>query len=83
VFADDPLLGHELIQAWVDQLTVNFQDLGGVADQFGLGEVAVPVIRGLGEGVLRAGFDPLWTVVRDPDRLGDRVRGLKTDASDL
>ena len=82
-FTDDPLVANELIQAGVDQLSVDLQDLGGVADQVRLGEIAVPVIGGLGEGVLQSGFDPLGTVVRDPDRLGDRIRGPKADAPHL
>ena len=82
-FTDDTFLGHELIQTRADQLLVDLQDLRRLADQVGLGEVAVPVIGGLGEGVLQSGFDPLGAVVRDPDRLGDRVRGLEADAPHL
>ena len=78
-FADDPLVGDELVQAGVDQLPIDLQDLRGLADHVRLGEVAVPVIGGLGERVLQPGFDPLRGVVRDPDRLGDRVGGLKAD----
>ena len=43
----------------------------------------MPVVGGFGEGVLQAGFDPLRAVVRDPDRLGDRVGGLEADAPHL
>jgi hypothetical protein len=82
-FADDPFVGDELVKAGVDQLSVDLEDLGGVADQVGLGEVAVPVVGGLGERVLQPGFDPLWTVVGDPDRLGDRVGGLEADPPHL
>ena len=82
-FADDTLVGDELVQAGVDQLPVDLQDLRGLADHVGLGEVAVPVIGGLREGVLQSGFDPLRGVVRDPDRLGDRVGGPKADPPHL
>ena len=51
----------------------------GVGDQVRLGQVAVPVVGGLGQGVLEAGLHPLRAVVRDPDRLGDRVGGLEPD----
>ena len=79
VFADDTLIGDELVQAGVDQLSVDLQDLGGLADHVGFREVAVPVVGGLGQGVLQPGFDPLRGIVRDPDRLSDRVGGPKAD----
>ena len=82
-FTDDTFLGHELIQTRADQLPVDLQDLRGLADQVRLGEVAVPVIGGLGERVLQPGLDPLRAVVRDPDRLRDRVRGLEADPPHL
>jgi hypothetical protein len=82
-FADDTVLAHELIQARADQRLVDLQDLRRLADQVRLGEIAVSVVGGFGEGVLQPGFDPLRAVVRDPDRFRDRVGGLEADAPHL
>jgi hypothetical protein len=59
------------------------EDLRGVGEQVRLGQVAVPVVGGLREGVLEAGLHPLRAVVWDPDRLGDRVGGLEPDPPHL
>ncbi len=49
-FADNALGGGELVQAWADQFPVHLEDLGGIGDQVGLREVAVPVVGGLRQG---------------------------------
>ena len=41
------------------------------------------VVGGLGQGVGKAGLDPLGAVLRDADRRGDRVGGLEADAPDV
>ena len=53
-FADDAFVGRELVQARADQLPVHLEDLGGLADQVGLGQVAVPVVGGLATGCTAA-----------------------------
>jgi hypothetical protein len=82
-FADGAFAGHQLFQAGADQLLVDLEDLGGLADQVRLGQVAVPVVGGLRQGVLQACLDPLRAVAGDPDRLGDGVGGLESDTPDL
>ena len=82
-FADDALGGDELVQARADQVPVHLEDLGGIGDQVGLREVAVPVVGGLRQGVLQPCLDPFRAVVRDPDGLSDGVGGLEPDAPHL
>jgi hypothetical protein len=82
-FADDAFAGRELVQARADQLPADVQDLGGLADQVGLGQVAVPAVGGLGQCVLQPRHDPLRAVVRDPDGPGDGIGGLEPDAPHL
>ena len=82
-FADHPLGGGQLGQAGADQVGGHAEDLRGVGEQVRLGQVAVPVVGGLGQRVLDAGLHPLRAVVRDPDRLGDRVGGLEPDPPHL
>ena len=78
--ADHPLGRGQLVQARGDQLGRHVQDLGGVGDQVGRGQVAVAVVGRLGQGVGQAGLDPLRAVPGDADRGGDRVGGLEPDA---
>jgi len=78
--ANDPLVGDQVVETAGDEIGGHVEDLRGVRDQLGLGQVAVAVVSGLGECVLQAGHDPLWAVVGDADRLGDGVGGLETDA---
>ena len=68
LFADHPVGGGELVQAGGDQVGGHVEDLGGVGDQVGGGQVAVPVVGGLGQGVGQAGLDPLRAVGGDADR---------------
>ena len=82
-FSDHAVLGHQLLQARVNQLAVHLQDRRGLADQLRLGQVAVAVVSGLGEGVFQAGLDALRAVVRDAERLSKSVSGPKADAPHL
>ena len=68
LFADHSLGGGQLVQARGDQVGGHVEDLGGVGDQVGRGQVAVPVVGGLGQGVGQAGLDPLRAVGGDADR---------------
>jgi hypothetical protein len=77
--ADHPVGGGELVQAGGDQVGGDVEDLGGVGDQVGGGQVAVPVVGGLGQGVGQAGLDPLRALRGDADRTSDGVRGLEPD----
>ena len=79
LFADHSVGGGELVQARGDQVGGDVEDLGGVGDQVGGGQVAVPVVGGLGQGVGQAGLDPLGAVGGDADRTGDGVGGLEAD----
>ncbi len=62
-----------------DRVGGHVEDLGGVGDQVGRGQVAVAVGGGLGQGVGQAGLDPFGAVGGDADRLGDGVRGFEPD----
>jgi hypothetical protein len=72
LLTDDTFLSHERIQAGTDQLLIDLQDLRRLADQLRLGEIAVPVLSGLGEGELRpalirsgdsCGIPTAWAIV--------------------
>jgi hypothetical protein len=47
LFAHHPVGGGQLVQARGDQVGGHVEDLGGVGDQVGRGQVAVPVVGGL------------------------------------
>jgi hypothetical protein len=55
---DDALGRGELGQAGADQIGWHLQNLRGVGEQVRLGHKAVPVVRGLGQGVLDTGRAP-------------------------
>jgi hypothetical protein len=75
-----PLDGGQLVQARGDHLRRDLEDLGGIGDQVRDGQVTVPVVGRLGQGVGQARLDPLRAVAGDPHAHGDRVGGLEADA---
>jgi hypothetical protein len=70
LLADGEFLGGEVGDQGRDLAGRDGEDLRGLGGQRVLGEVAVAVVGGLGQGVGKAGLDPLGAVLRDADRRG-------------
>lgn len=81
--ADDALLGDQLAQAVDHQARVDLEELHRVGDELLLGQEAVALVGGLGQGVLKPRLHSLRAVVRDADGLGDAVGGEEADAPDV